>query len=226
MQNLPLYISILFALTAFLTVWLFYKASGNSKTTLVVLSVWLALQGVIGFTGFYTITNSIPPRFALLVVLPLLFIITLFITAKGRRYIDSLDIDRLTILHIVRIPVEIVLLLLCMNKVVPQIMTFEGRNFDILSGLTAPIIFYFGFIKKKLNKTVIILWNFICLGLLINIVVNAVLSAPFPFQKFAFDQPDVAVLYFPFVWLPCCIVPLVLFSHLSSIRQLLRNKQQ
>ena len=90
MQNLPLFISVLFALTTFLTVWLFYKASGNSKTTLVVLYVWLTLQCIIGFTGFYTVTNSIPPRFALLVIPPLLFIVILFITAKGRLYIDSL----------------------------------------------------------------------------------------------------------------------------------------
>ena len=80
--------------------------------------------------------------------------------------------------------------------------------------------------KKQINKNVILLWNFICIGLLFNIVINAVLSAPFPFQKFGFDQPDIAVLYFPFVWLPCCVVPLVLFSHLVTIRQLLRKGVQ
>lgn len=94
-------------------------------------------------------------------------------------------------------------------------MTFEGRNFDILSGLTAPIIFYFGFVTKQLDRKVILIWNFICLALLINIVVVAILSAPFPFQQFAFDQPNIAVLYFPFNWLPSCVVPLVLLSHLS-----------
>jgi hypothetical protein len=42
----------------------------------------------------------------------------------------------------------------------------------------------------------------------------------FPFQQFAFDQPNIAVLYFPFIWLPSCVVPLVLLSHLAAIRQL------
>jgi hypothetical protein len=69
----------------------------------------------------------------------------------------------------------------------------------------------------------LLLWNFICLGLLINIVVNAVLSAPSVFQQFAFGQPNTAILYFPFVWLPCCVVPLVLLAHLTSIRKLLSN---
>jgi len=34
------------------------------------------------------------------------------------------------------------------------------------------------------------LWNFVCLGLLLNIVINALLSLPSAFQQFAFDQPN------------------------------------
>jgi hypothetical protein len=142
-------------------------------------------------------------------------------TARGKNYIDSFDLSTLTILHTIRIPVEIVLFWLFLNKAVPELMTFEGRNFDILSGLTAPLIFYYGFVKKNMGKKPILIWNFLCLGLLINIIVIALLSAPFRFQRFAFDQPNIAVLYFPFNWLPTCIVPLVLFSHLAAIRQLL-----
>jgi hypothetical protein len=223
MENLPTYISIVFGLTTILAVGLFYKATNNSKITLLILLTWLALQTFIGLSGFYKVTDTIPPRFLLLVLPPILFIIGLFATSKGRQFIDSLDIKTLTILHTVRIPVEIVLFWLFINKTVPEIMTFEGRNFDILSGLTAPIIFYFGFVRKQLDRKIILLWNFICLGLLINIVANAVLSAPFPFQKFAFDQPNIAVLYFPFNWLPSCVVPLVLLSHLATIRQLLND---
>ncbi|MBL7722614.1 MAG: hypothetical protein JNK27_00625 [Chitinophagaceae bacterium] len=223
MESLPIYISIVFGLTTILTVGFFYKATNYSKTTILILLIWLALQTLIGLSGFYTVTDTIPPRFLLLVLPPLLFIIGLFTTSKGRQYLNSLDAKALTVLHTIRIPVEIVLFWLFVNKTVPQLMTFEGRNFDILSGLTAPIIFYFGFIRNQLNRKIILAWNFICLGLLINIVANAVLSAPFPFQKFAFDQPNIAVLYFPFNWLPSCVVPLVLLSHLATIRQILNE---
>ena len=226
MDKLPTYISLVFGLTTIVTVWFFYLATKNSTTTLVILILWLIVQAVIGLSGFYTVTDTMPPRFLLLVLPPLLFIIGLFVTVKGRQYLDSLDTKFLTILHIIRIPVELVLFWLFINKAVPKLMTFEGRNFDILSGLTAPVIFYFGFIKQQIDKKIILLWNIICLGLLINIVVIAVLSAPFPFQKFAFDQPNIAVLYFPFVWLPCCVVPLVLLSHLATIRQLLNRKNK
>ncbi len=224
MENLPVYISIVFGLTTFLTVFLFYKAVRNSTITLIIILAWIILQAIIASSGFYTVTNTIPPRFMLLVFPPLLLIISLFFTKGGRRFLDSFDMKTLTLLHIIRVPVELVLLGLFMNKTVPEVMTFEGRNFDILSGLSAPVIYYFVFVKKQLNKKVLLVWNLCCLVLLINIVSIAVLAAPFTFQQLAFDQPNVAIFYFPFVWLPCCVVPIVLLSHLAAIRQLLTKK--
>jgi hypothetical protein len=224
LNTLPIYISVLFIITTFLTLWLFYKATNGSLPALLILLGWLGFQAVIGLLGFYTKTDTVPPRFLLLVLPPLFFIVCLFIFPKGRSFIDGLNLRTLTFLHIVRVPVELTLFFLAAQKVIPELMTFEGRNMDILSGLSAPIIYYWGFIKQTISKKVILIWNFICLGLLLNIVINAIFSAPFPFQKFAFDQPNIAVLYFPFVWLPCLIVPLVLLSHLVAIRQL-RNQR-
>ncbi len=224
--NLPFYISLLFIFTTILTV-IFFIASINEghsarKTAIVfvIIIVWLALQALLSFNNFYTVTNAIPPRFALAVVPPLLVILILFVTKSGKRFIDSLSPKILTQLHVVRIFVELTLLWLFLYKLVPKLMTFEGRNFDILAGLSAPVVAYFGFVKKSLSKKFMIGWNIACIGLLLNIVLIAILSAPFPFQKFAFDQPNIAILYFPFVWLPCFIVPVVLFSHLVLIRQL------
>lgn len=218
MENLPYYISLVFGLTTVLTVFLFYKATGNSKKVLRIIIGWMLIQTLISITGFYTVTNGLPPRFLLLVMPPLVFIVMLFSTNKGRAFIDSLNIKYLTILYTIRIPVEIVLLWLFLHKTIPQLMTFEGRNFDILAGISAPFIYYFGFIKYKLNNKILLYWNIICLALLINIVTNAVLSLPYSFQQFAFEQPNIAILYFPFTWLPGVIVPIVLLSQLASIR--------
>jgi hypothetical protein len=225
MENLPLYITIIFDFITLVTVLLFFKATNYSRPVIFLLVLWLVLQGLISLTGFYTVSNTIPPRFILLVLPPLVVIATLFFTLKGKMFIDSLDIKTLTLLHTIRIAVEIILFLVFLQKGIPGIMTFEGRNFDIISGLTAPFIYYFGFIKKQLNEKIIAAWNIVCLVLLINIVITAILSAPFAFQKLAFEQPNVAILYFPFVWLPCCIVPIVLFSHLVAIRRFITNRK-
>ena len=223
MHDLPLYVPIAFGLTTLLTVYFFFRASNNSFPTLFILLGWLVLQAFVSLSGFYTSTKGFPPRFILLGLPALLTIILLFIVPKGRQYIDSLNPATLTLLHTIRIAVELVLFWLYISKTIPQLMTFEGRNFDIISGLTAPFIFYFGFVKKRLSTTIILIWNIICIGLLINVVVNAILSAPFSFQQFGFEQPNIAVLYFPFTWLPCCLVPLVLLAHLATIRQLLKK---
>ncbi|MDZ4667061.1 MAG: hypothetical protein SGJ00_04170 [bacterium] len=220
-ENIPTYISIIFAITTLLTVYFFYLATKKSKAFLILILSWLLLQSWLGLANFYQQTYTIPPKFLLLILPPIALIIGLFTTKKGNLFLDQLLIQKLHLLHVIRIPVELVLYGLYIHKMVPQLMTFEGRNFDILSGISAPILYYFGYKKKQIHPKVILIWNIIGLALLINIVVNAVLSAPFPFQKFAFNQPNIAVLYFPFNLLPSCVVPLVLLSHLASIRQIL-----
>lgn len=238
LNNLPIFIPVFFGLTTVLTIFLFLKSvetppqymarSGIpsiGKTVLGVLIGWLVLQMIISLTGFYQKTDTLPPRFLLAVLPMLLLVIALFSSKKGENFIENLDLKALTYLHIVRIPVELTLLWLYQHGSIPEVMTFEGRNFDILSGITAPFIAYFGFTKKTLNSTVIIAWNLICLVLLFNIVVTAVLSAPTPLQQMAFEQPNRAILYFPFIWLPSVIVPLVLFAHLVVIKGLLKKEK-
>jgi hypothetical protein len=122
------------------------------------------------------------------------------------------------------VPVEIVLLWLYQHGQVPQLMTFEGRNFDILSGLTAPLVAWLTFRGGRMNRSLLILWNLLAFGLLLNIMTNAILSLETPFQQFAFEQPNRGVLYFPFIWLPAIIVPIVFVSHVISLWQLLKQK--
>jgi hypothetical protein len=224
MEHLPLYIPAVFIVTTLLAVLIFYLATRRSNIVLATIIIWLAVQSAIALTGFYTETRTLPPRFLLIVLPPVILIITLFLSRKGRAFIDRLDAGKLVLLHTVRIPVELVLYWLFLHKAVPEIITFEGRNLDILAGLTAPLVYYFGFVRRKIGKTALIAWNIICLGLLANVVTHAVLSVATPFQKFAFDQPNVAVLHFPYVWLPACVVQLVLFSHLAVLRHLVREK--
>ena len=225
LTNLPAYVIIIFLVTVALTFYLFVLSTRKKAQVLVVLLLWLLLTGILSFKGVFENTTAIPPRLALIMVPALVVIVLLLATKKGISFTDELDLKKITLLHIVRIPVEIILFLLASHKVIPELMTFAGRNFDILSGITSPIIYFICFRNSQLtNRKLLLAWNFICLGLLLNIVVNAVLSIPFPFQQFAFDQPNIAVLYFPFTWLPCFIVIIVLYGHLAAIRKLLKSQ--
>ncbi len=223
MNDIPLMIGILFIATTLLTVWLFYISSGKNRTLLFILLAYMLVQGIAGISGFYQVTQTSPPRFILLIGPGLIFTIILFITGKGRRFVDGLDIRKLTILHSVRVPVEITLYFVYAAGLIPVHMTFEGWNYDIISGITAPIIFYLVFTLRKLSYTALLVWNVVCLGLLFNIMAIAVLTARTPFQKFSFEQPNIGVTYFPYVWLPGVVVPIVLISHLAAIRQLIKH---
>lgn len=221
MIDLQPYIPFTFIFATALTFILFYKATSYSKIVLISMLIWLSFQGILTYTGYYLNIDVIPPRIFIAFVPALFLMLVLFTTTKGKKWINKLDIKMLTLLHIVRIPVELVLYWLFLNEAVPELMTFAGRNFDILAGITAPFVYYFGFARKVMGGKIIVLWNIICLALLLNIVVNAILSAPFPFQQFALEQPNIAILYFPFIWLPAFVVPIVLFSHLVAVKRLL-----
>lgn len=227
MENLPVYINLLFGLTVVATIIGFYLVT-KSKTFLFVAIGWIILQALLGISGIYQDTESIPPKLMLFGIFPALLLIAVtFLTKKGRYFIDNINLKRLTYFHSIRIPIEIILSLLFHQGVVSVYMTFEGTNFDLFSGITAPIVAYFAFRTTKEKKKLLLWWNFICLLLLLNVVTTAVFAFPSPFQKLAFDQPNIAVLFFPYNLLPSVIVPTVLFGHLVAIRQLTsRNKKE
>lgn len=225
MDQVSTFLKVFFIITAFVTVLQFYRAANKSKPFLILILVWMVIQFVLVQTGFYDNPDAFPPRLMFQLVPTLVFILIQFFTVRGRNFIDQLNIKQLTLLHTVRIPVEIVLYYLFVAKVIPEIMTFEGRNFDIIAGLTAPVIYYFGFIKSKISNTTMVIWNLFSLFLLINILSIAILSVKSPFQQFGLNETNIALGHFPFNWLPSVVVPIVLFSHLATLRQLIMGRK-
>jgi hypothetical protein len=224
LTGLPAYVIITFLIAVILTYQLFISAVEKKGWPTIVIFLWITLTSMLAYKGFYKDTSSFPPKLMLAVLPVIIFIIVILVSKKGQAFTDKLDLRNLTLLHIVRIPVELTLYWLAVHKKIPDLMTFEGRNFDMVAGITAPLIYFFCFKGDEVkNRNLLLAWNVICFGLVLNIVINAVLSAPFSFQQFAFDQPNIAVLYFPYVLLPSFIVMTVLFSHLVVIRRLLKK---
>ncbi len=194
-----------------------YKGTKYQWITGVAAGLWLTLTGYMAYSGFFTEYHVVPPRMLFGVVPPLLLIIGLLTVRKARLFLIQIPLFTLTYLHLVRIPVEIVLWWLHRQGLVPATMTFEGANWDILSGISAPFVAHFLSENNAKHRPLIILWNILALGLLFNVVGRGILSAPYVTQLFAFDQPNIGVTIFPFIWLPVFIVPLVLMSHLVSL---------
>lgn len=230
-DNPPLWLSLCFGGILIITLAVFYTALRKAAPTragLILMSMilWLMVLLVLAQRQFFLNIDAVPPRFLLMIGPPLLIILGLFLTKPGRIFLDQLPLPTLTHLNTIRIPVELTLYGLFVSQQIPEVMTFEGRNFDILAGVTAPLAGYWASKNRPADHRKLLIWNLLALVLLINIVFHAIVSAPLPFQQLAFDQPNVGVLKFPFVGLPGLVVPVVLFGHLVSIRQLIRKMKK
>ena len=220
----PLCIDLLFVFVVVLTIGIAYAAV-RSRVFLIAAVVWVLAQSALGYCGFYQDTTQLPPRILLFGVLPcVLLLVGCVLTPRGRSWMDTMVLRTLTWLHTIRIPVEIVLWLLVERKLLSESMSVGGTNFDILSGLSAPVIAILAFRSGRIDRRLLLVWNIVCTLLLFNVVITAALAIPSPLQQHSFDQPNAALLYFPYNLLPAVVVPLVLFAHVVAFRRLLRAK--
>ncbi len=204
----------IFLLITLLTLFLFYIGTGKNLRVVLIFIAW---QLVIGLLSFFEVFKEKPLLFPLAIIATTLLSFLSFKMVS----IKKLNTNYLLGIHILRIPVELCLYQLFLKGQIPEIMTFTGWNFDILIGLSALAILIYQFVKKKnLARHFFLFWNVIGLLFLSVIVIIAILSSPLPIQKFAFDQPNVALLEFPYSFLPTCIVPIVFISHFLLIKHL------
>ena len=217
----PDYVNLLFTITTLLGVWLFKKAFKPNQLASTILFIWLTLHAYLAYSGFYRDNMTLPQPFMFALFPALIAIAAFFILPAGRKYMDGLDLENLHWIHVIRIPVEIVLYLLFVAETLPELLTFGGRNMDILAGLTVPLIIFYGLRKPILGTNRVLLWNVIGIFLLLNIIIMAILSVKTPFQQIHQSIETTGILAFPYIWLPCFLAPIVLFAHLVSIRQLL-----
>ena len=104
--------------------------------------------------------------------------------------------------------------------VIPENITFEGVNYDILSGISAPFAGIFLVGMRSKSRIGAIIWNIGALALLSNVAFRAISATPYFFDPSSFDVPNIAVFYFPYVMIPGFVVPAVLFCHVVSIVKL------
>ncbi len=218
------YVYLTFFVATIYSLVVFYFASNKNAKFIIGIILWGALHSLLAYMGFYENTRTVPPRFVLLIFPVMLIIVSSIFSAKMKDWLASFNFKQLMLLHAVRIPVELVLFWLFAAGYVPELMTFEGRNFDILAGITAPMVVLIAFGNNKISKTLLWVWHVLSIILLANILVNAIFSMPTVLQQFAFDQPNIAVTKFPFLLLPVIIVPLVLISNIAGFI-ILKRKQ-
>jgi hypothetical protein len=186
----------------------------------VALVGWLALTAVLAERGFFDDFHSLPPRFLPLFGLPLLTLLALTFSRRVAPLRAAVPPAWPIAAQAFRIPVEIVLWQLAVAGVIPELLSFHGRNVDILVGLTGPVVAYACFVRRAWSPRVAVWWNWAGIVILLNVVVHAQLSAPTPWGILETDPATTFIADWPYVWLPGFLVPLAWLLHAVSLRQL------
>jgi hypothetical protein len=108
--------------------------------------------------------------------------------------------------------------------VMPVQMSYSGRNFDIVTGVTATAVAWLVW-SGRAGHRLVLAWNVVGSLLLFNVVTVAILGTP-RFQYFGPDQLNVWVMQPPFVWLPAVMVLAALSGHLIIFRALGKSAQR
>jgi hypothetical protein len=186
----------------------------------VAMVGWLALSAGLADRGFFEDFYALPPHMLLAVGPPLLAVIALAASGRLDPLLAAVPRSWPVGAQAFRIVVEIVLWRLAVAGVAPEIMTFTGRNVDILVGLSAPVVAYACFVRRTWPVRIARWWNWAGVVILLNVVVHAQLSAPTRFRLLVTDPPTTFIGDLPFIWLPAFLVPLAWALHAVSLRQL------
>jgi hypothetical protein len=182
-------------------------------------TVWLLGTGILAASGILRQWDRVPPPFAGLVVAILALSLAISCSRLGARLVRGLPLAALVGFQVFRFPLELLMHRAYTEGVMPVQMSYSGRNFDILTGLTAGLL-GLALWRGRPRPWQIALWNLGGFALLVNVVTVAFLSTP-TFRWFGDDHLNTWVTYPPFVWLPAVMVAAALAGHVLVLRWLL-----
>ena len=196
------------------------RARVGIVATLAILLAYLAIPSALARLGMLSRYDPLPaPALLLLLGLTLLTVAIVF-SPLGARIAAEIALGAIVALQAFRIPVELLLHRLYLEGAVPIQMTYLGRNFDVISGITGLVLGLWLLSRRPTPRGVVLAWNLLCLALLVNIVAVAVLSTTVPFRRFTEGPPNLLPSTLPYIWLPSFLVQVALGSHLLVFRQL------
>ncbi|MDG1331429.1 MAG: hypothetical protein P8P74_03820 [Crocinitomicaceae bacterium] len=227
-------IYIIFTAIVILVVLLAYRtvlqrmaipAKDRSKKFLVAsvfVLGWIAYLTILSQTGILK-DLSLPPKFPLLIVVPL--VIGFFVFYRKARFsavVKKIPKTWPVYFQSFRVAVELILLYTFYANIVPESATLEGLNFDVLMGISAPFFAYL-VVRKDGSRFVQYFWNIlgICMVLFVAFIIATSLYNP---QMWGSEESLVSekFLEMPYLLLAGFLAPIAIFMHVVSLAQLRR----
>jgi hypothetical protein len=196
-----------------------YQTHRSAVQATVVLLLWLSYVGLMSYSGVLRNPALRPPGIVYILLPVFLYIV---IGPLRSRAVVSIPISFLLFVQAFRIVVELFLHQLWRNGVVPKMLTFEGANFDILVGLSAPLAAWIS-TRGRRGLQLALVWSWLGLLCLANTAARFVFTTPGPLHLLHTEIPNLAPGTFPYTFIPGLFAPLAVILHILAIRALARQ---
>lgn len=197
---------------------LFMKADHSKKLILhysLLVVFWISYVVLLSASGILA-NFKLPPRLPLLIVIPMLvFMIFVTRTSAFKSILTKSTNQQLIGIQSFRILVELLIYGAFLNNIFPRRATFEGLNYDILVGVSAPAIAYLSR-KKIIGRKGILAWNITGLAIL-SVTVYSFISSYY-FMGYS-NTNSLQFINPPYLFLASVLLPFALFYHILSMRK-------
>lgn len=197
---------------------------GKKIILIISLLLWQAYVFMVASSDLLK-NFSFPPRFALLLILPLFAFTGVFLYKnRNKNWIRTIPEHWLIFYQSFRIFIESIFVASVAQGILNSEVTIEGYNYDMIFAFTAPIVGFLLF-KKLIPRKIVLFWNLLGLAVIASIIFLFMSSIfnPQLFGSKVMLLPKAAVIY-PYVLVAGFIMPSAVFIHVLSIVQLSKKK--
>jgi hypothetical protein len=181
-------------------------------------ALWVVAVAGVSFSGVINPLTGPPFPFGLLMASILVLGILVARSEVGDRLARGLPLAYLVGFQAFRFPLELAMHRAYSEGVMPLQMSYSGRNFDIVTGITA-LVLGGVLMVRPVPKWIVTAWNVLGLALLVNILAVALASTPIV-AYWGPDRLNVFVARMPYTLLPAVMVLAAWAGHLIVFRAL------
>ncbi len=186
------------------------------------IALWMVVTYALAGTGLLReLAGSM--KFGLYVLACNGAAIVVALSTTGQRTASNAPTWGLVAFQSFRLPLELLLHAWYVAGVMPIQMTYEGQNFDIVTGIGAVLLA--GYLRvvqpsPRVEWRLTFVFNVVGTLLLLVVMSIAMRSAPWPLRTFT-DEPAVLLpLFAPYTWIASVCVAGALWGHIVTFRQL------
>jgi len=212
-------------LVAIIWIILFSRRNGRCALLLsaAVFTV-MAVSDIAVWSGTLAQFNSFPPPMLIMIASVFMMSFAVELSPFGRAAAAELSFASLVGLQGFRFPLELVMHHAGNVGIMPVQLSYSGYNFDIVTGISALLIFALLKSGRSVSRSVLWAWN--VWGSLCLVVIATIAITTSPVIRLFGDEPrnlNTWVLYFPYVWLPVVLVTMAISSHIVITRKLMKG---